>query len=150
MRAAGPRGRGPDPDQALELFLSFWIARGVLAAVELGLFDELEGEGLDLAQASRLPDLRERPARALIDTCRAVSLVEPRAGDSHSTALGTDTPRAEAIKSSTARRVCASFAQRSASSFLSSTQICSAFTSASSTVCRPAVRISRRDCLTPA
>jgi 3-hydroxy-5-methyl-1-naphthoate 3-O-methyltransferase len=65
-----------DPDPILELFLSFWISRTVMAAVELGVFDILSGEGLGEGDAASRLGLRERPARGLFDTCVAVGLLE--------------------------------------------------------------------------
>ena len=47
-----------------------------MAAVELGVFDILAGEGLPEEEAARLLSLRERPARGLFDTCVAVGLLE--------------------------------------------------------------------------
>jgi len=74
----------PDPDDVLELFLGFWISRTVMAAVQLGVFDALgSGEapgGLTLGQAEAALGLPARPARALLDTCVAVRLLEKEDG----------------------------------------------------------------------
>jgi hypothetical protein len=68
----------------LELFLGFWISRTVMAAVELGVFDELEREeardGLALAEAQARLGLPARPARALLDTCVATGLLDKTDG----------------------------------------------------------------------
>lgn len=66
----------PDPDPVLELFLSFWVSRTLMAAVELGVFDLLGGGGLPEAQAAERLGLAARPARGLLDTCVAVGLLE--------------------------------------------------------------------------
>lgn len=72
---------GPDPDDVLELFLGFWISRTVMAAVELGVFEALEGKALDAAEASAaLGGLADRPTRALLDTCVAVKLLDKADG----------------------------------------------------------------------
>lgn len=63
-------------DRILELFLNFWTARGVMAAVELDLFDILGSDGLTLTEVRARLELADRPARALLDTCRAAGLVE--------------------------------------------------------------------------
>jgi ubiquinone/menaquinone biosynthesis C-methylase UbiE len=76
---AGP-GPGPDPDQVLELFLGFWVSRTVMAAVELGVFEALEGRGLPLAEAQAALSLAPRPARALLDTCVAAGLLDKTGG----------------------------------------------------------------------
>src|SRR5438093_415157 len=75
-----PRGRFPvasaeDPDTILELFLSFWIARTVMAAVELGVFDALAGQGLPEHEAATTLGLKDRPARGVFDTCVSVGLL---------------------------------------------------------------------------
>jgi hypothetical protein len=68
-----------DPDDVLEMFLGFWIARSVMAAVELGVFEALgfdqAPDGLDLGQAQGVLGLAARPARALLDTCVATGLL---------------------------------------------------------------------------
>src|SRR5919198_2918223 len=83
-----PAGRSPDvptaavgvpaddPDPVLEIFLSFWIARTVMAAVELGVFDVLSQGGRREAEAASALGLKDRPARGLFDTCVAVGLLE--------------------------------------------------------------------------
>jgi 3-hydroxy-5-methyl-1-naphthoate 3-O-methyltransferase len=69
-----------DPDDVLELFLGFWVSRTVMAAVELGVFDVLSGDGLMEDEAGRRLGIGLRPARGLLDTCVAVGLLE-RDGD---------------------------------------------------------------------
>jgi 3-hydroxy-5-methyl-1-naphthoate 3-O-methyltransferase len=73
-------GPPADPDDVLELFLGFWISRTVMAAVELGVFEVLSadggGDGLALAEAQAALGLRARPARAVLDTCVAVGLLD--------------------------------------------------------------------------
>jgi SAM-dependent methyltransferase len=69
--------RAPDPDDVLELFLGFWISRTVMAAVELGVFEALEMIPLTLEEAqASLGGVAVRPARALLDTCVAVRLLD--------------------------------------------------------------------------
>jgi SAM-dependent methyltransferase len=67
----------PDnPDSVLELFLSFWISRTVMAAVEMEVFDLLSGDGLPEADAAAELGIGSRPARGLFDTCVSVGLLE--------------------------------------------------------------------------
>jgi len=75
-----------DPDPILELFLSFWVSRTVMAAVELGVFDLLASEGLDEGDAAAQLGVRDRPARGLFDTCVAVGLLERTNGRIRATA----------------------------------------------------------------
>ena len=73
--------RPPDPDDVLELFLGFWISRTVMAAVELGVFEVLEATPMTLDEArAALGGLASRPARALLDTCVAVRLLDKEDG----------------------------------------------------------------------
>lgn len=65
-----------NPDPVLELFLSFWVSRTVMAAVEMGVFDLINGAGMDEAEAAEKLGLRARPARGLFDTCVATGLLE--------------------------------------------------------------------------
>jgi ubiquinone/menaquinone biosynthesis C-methylase UbiE len=70
-----------DPDAVLEIFLGFWISRTVMAAVEMGVFETLEGRTLDAAEAgAALGGLADRPARALLDTCVAAKLLDKADG----------------------------------------------------------------------
>ena len=70
----------PDPDDVLQLFLGFWVSRTVMAAVELGVFEALEGEAVALPEAQAALGLAARPARALLDTCVATGLLEKADG----------------------------------------------------------------------
>ncbi len=80
----------PDPDDVLELFLGFWISRTVMAAVEMGVFEALEGKVLDVAEAgAALGGLAERPTRALLDTCVAVKLLDKVDGRYANSALAS-------------------------------------------------------------
>jgi ubiquinone/menaquinone biosynthesis C-methylase UbiE len=69
-----------DPDTVLELFLSFWVARTVMAAVELGVFDLLGGDGMPEGEAARALGLPPRSARGVFDTCVAVGLLRRSGG----------------------------------------------------------------------
>lgn len=72
--------REPDPDDILELFLGGWIARTVMAAVELGVFDALDGRALTPAEAEAALGLPARSTRALLDACVAVGLLAKGGG----------------------------------------------------------------------
>jgi 3-hydroxy-5-methyl-1-naphthoate 3-O-methyltransferase len=75
-----------NPDGVLELFLSFWIARTVMAAVELEIFDVLAGDGLPEEEAAAKLGLASRPARGLFDTCVSVGLLRRSGGVLRTTA----------------------------------------------------------------
>jgi SAM-dependent methyltransferase len=81
----------PDPDDVLELFLGFWISRTVMAAVQLGVFETLDGgaapQGLTAEEAGEALGLPARPARALLDTCVATRLLDQEDGRYRNSAL---------------------------------------------------------------
>jgi ubiquinone/menaquinone biosynthesis C-methylase UbiE len=77
----------PDPDDVLELFLGFWISRTVMAAVEFGVFDLLDGGGRSLQEAQVALGLSARPTRALLDTCVATGLLAKEDGRYRNTPL---------------------------------------------------------------
>ena len=79
----------PDPDDVLELFLGFWISRTVMAAVELGVFDLLDGNGRSLQEAQVALGLSTRPTRALLDTCVSTGLLAKEDGRYRNTPLAT-------------------------------------------------------------
>jgi 3-hydroxy-5-methyl-1-naphthoate 3-O-methyltransferase len=86
----GPVSRTePDPDDVLELLLGFWISRTVMAAVDLGVFEALEDEPLDLAAAQKALGLNPRPAAALLDTCVSTGLLEKEGGRYRNSPLAT-------------------------------------------------------------
>ena len=88
----GEDGAADDPDQVLELFLGFWVSRTVMAAVELGVFEVLDperaGDGLTLQEAETALGLRNRPARAMLDTCVSVGLLMKEDGRYRDSDLG--------------------------------------------------------------
>jgi hypothetical protein len=77
-----------DLDRALELFLSMWTSRTVMAAVELGVFEVLRGEGLAPTDAAARLGLADRPARGLLDTCVALGLLERAMGKLRNSSFG--------------------------------------------------------------
>ncbi len=61
-----------------------------MAAVEMGVFEILEDKTLDVAEAgAALGGLAERPARALLDTCVAVKLLDKADGGYSNSALAS-------------------------------------------------------------
>ncbi len=76
-----------DLDGALDLFLSMWTSRTVMAAVDLGVFDLLGGDGLTFEDARTSLELPDRPARALLDTCVSLGLLTRAEGKLKNTLL---------------------------------------------------------------
>lgn len=77
-----------DPDKVIEVFLSFWTARTVMAAVELGVFELLHDSALTAAEAGGKLSLADRPVRAVLDTCVAAGLLDKNDGVYTNSSLG--------------------------------------------------------------
>jgi ubiquinone/menaquinone biosynthesis C-methylase UbiE len=77
-----------DPDKVMEVFLGFWTARTVMAAVEMGVFDLLHEKELSADAVAEQLDVQLRPARALLDTCAANGLLDKAGGAYKNSSLG--------------------------------------------------------------
>ncbi|MFO1124897.1 MAG: methyltransferase [Methylocystis sp.] len=81
----------PNPEKLLALGMSFWNAKTLLSAVELGVFDALAEGPLDLATLTTKLGLHERPARDFFDALVAMKVLERdangRYGNTPETAL---------------------------------------------------------------
>lgn len=65
-----------EQDRVTALFLNMWVARGVMAAIEMDVFEMCEGAGLTADEVGARIGLADRPARALLDTALATGLLE--------------------------------------------------------------------------
>lgn len=77
-----------DPDKVMEVFLSFWTSRTVMAAVEMGVFDLLHEKEMPAEAVAEQLDIQLRPARALLDTCLANGLLVKQSGAYANSSLG--------------------------------------------------------------
>jgi hypothetical protein len=66
----------PSPENILSLGMSFWNAKALLSAVELGVFDALAEAPADLATLRNKLGLHERSARDFFDALVALKLLE--------------------------------------------------------------------------
>lgn len=66
----------PSPDHLLRTGLSFWNAKALLAAVELGVFDALTESPADLETLRAKLDVHPRAARDFFDALVAMNLLE--------------------------------------------------------------------------
>jgi hypothetical protein len=76
----------PSPEKLLAIGLSFWNAKTLLSAVELGVFDALAGGPADLATLTRKLGLHTRSARDFLDALVAMKLLERNDGAYSNTA----------------------------------------------------------------
>jgi azi5 len=59
----------------LEIATGLWRTQTLVAALEIGLFEFLTGDGLDVAETSRAAGIEERPADVLLTACTALGLL---------------------------------------------------------------------------
>ncbi|MBL1258296.1 methyltransferase [Methylocystis sp. Sn-Cys] len=71
----------PSPEKLLALGMSFWNAKALLSAVELGVFDALAEGPADLESLRTRLGLHERSARDFFDALVALKLLERQDGD---------------------------------------------------------------------
>jgi precorrin-6B methylase 2 len=64
------------PEKILQLGMSFWNAKALLSAVELGVFDALADGPMDLEAFQRKLSLHERSARDFLDALVALGMLE--------------------------------------------------------------------------
>jgi hypothetical protein len=74
------------PEKVLGLGMSFWNAKTLLSAVELGVFDALAKKPADLATLTKQLGLHERSARDFFDALVALGMLEREAGVYRNTA----------------------------------------------------------------
>jgi len=77
------------PDRIMELGTSFWRAKTLLSAVELGVFSALAGGPLDAAALSQRLGLHSRSARDFLDALVAMGMLD-RQGDRYRNVPDTD------------------------------------------------------------
>lgn len=70
----------PSPEKLLALGMSFWNAKALLSAVELGVFDALAEGPADLESLRARLGLHERSARDFLDALVALKLLERQDG----------------------------------------------------------------------
>ena len=70
----------PSPEKLLALGLSFWNAKALLSAVELGVFDALAEGPADLAALTKKLSLHPRAARDFLDALTAMKLLNRENG----------------------------------------------------------------------
>ncbi len=76
----------PSPEKLLSLGMSFWNAKTLLSAVELGVFDALAEGPADLGTLRARLGLHERSARDFLDALVAMKLLERDDGVYHNSA----------------------------------------------------------------
>ncbi|MGJ0506820.1 MAG: methyltransferase [Methylocystis sp.] len=70
----------PSPEKLLALGMSFWNAKALLSAVELGVFDALADGPADIATLRARLGLHERSARDFLDALVALQLIDRNEG----------------------------------------------------------------------
>jgi len=67
-------------NRIIDIGMSFWTAKALLSAVQLGLFTELANEPLEIEAISTRLNLHPRSARDFLDSLVALGLLERKAG----------------------------------------------------------------------
>ncbi|MFO1103823.1 MAG: methyltransferase [Methylocystis sp.] len=80
----------PSPEKLLALGMSFWNAKTLLSAVELGLFDALADGPIDLATLTKKLGLHERSARDFLDALVALKILERDSNGRYANTLETE------------------------------------------------------------
>lgn len=62
----------------MQIISGFWASKTLAAAVELDLFTQLSGRGVDIHQLSQLLQIHPRPAEMLLSGCASLGLLEKR------------------------------------------------------------------------
>jgi len=62
----------------MQIISGFWASKTLAAAVELDLFTQLSGRGVDIHQLSQLLEIHPRPAEMLLSGCASLGLLEKR------------------------------------------------------------------------
>ncbi|MEF3365194.1 methyltransferase [Methylocystis sp. 9N] len=70
----------PSPEKLLALGLSFWNAKALLSAVEIGVFDALAGGPADLPALTKKLGLHPRSARDFLDALTAMKILKREDG----------------------------------------------------------------------
>ncbi|MCC3244335.1 acetylserotonin O-methyltransferase [Methylocystis sp. WRRC1] len=75
----------PSPEKLLALGMSFWNAKTLLSAVELGVFDALADGPADLSTLTKKLGLHERSARDFLDALVAMKMLDREGGQYRNT-----------------------------------------------------------------
>jgi 2-polyprenyl-3-methyl-5-hydroxy-6-metoxy-1,4-benzoquinol methylase len=82
--------REPTAIPLMQIISGFWASKTLAAAVELDLFTELSGRGVDIHQLSRLLQIHPRPAEMLLSGCASLGLLEKREERYYNTPLSEE------------------------------------------------------------
>jgi len=74
----------------MQIISGFWASKTLAAAVELDLFTQLSGRGVDIHQLSQLLELHPRPAEMLLSGCASLGLLEKRGERYHNSPLSEE------------------------------------------------------------
>ncbi len=74
----------------MQIISGFWASKTLAAAVELDLFTQLSGRGVDVHQLSQLLQIHPRPAEMLLSGCASLGLLEKREERYHNSPLSEE------------------------------------------------------------
>ena len=74
----------------MQIISSFWASKTLAAAVELDLFTQLSGRGVDIRELGQLLQIHARPAEMLLSGCASLGLLEKRGERYHNSPLSEE------------------------------------------------------------
>jgi hypothetical protein len=74
----------------MQMISGFWASKTLATAVELDLFTQLSGRGVDIRELSQLLELHPRPAEMLLTGCASLGLLEKRGERYHNSPLSEE------------------------------------------------------------
>ncbi|HET7854318.1 MAG TPA: methyltransferase [Candidatus Methylomirabilis sp.] len=74
----------------MQIISGFWASKTLAAAVELDLFTQLSGRGVDIRELGQLLQIHPRPAEMLLSGCASLGLLEKRGERYHNSPLSEE------------------------------------------------------------
>ena len=74
----------------MQIISGFWASKTLAAAVELDLFTQLSGRGVDIRELGQLLQIHARPAEMLLSGCASLGLLEKRGERYHNSPLSEE------------------------------------------------------------
>jgi hypothetical protein len=84
------RSKNLTPVPLMQMISGFWVSKTLAAAVDLDLFTNLSGRGIDAQELTHLLGIHQRPAEMLLSASSALGLLEKRKGRYYNSSLSEE------------------------------------------------------------